>query len=129
MAAAGGEVFAQVAVTGVGGVEGPYHAGGMEAGMRRDEILRMLREAHPDLAARFGVRSLSLFGSVARGEDGPESDVDLLVDFDRPTGYFGLFRLQRHLEELLGGRVDLGTAGSLKAPLRDEVLSEAIRVA
>jgi predicted nucleotidyltransferase len=51
---------------------------------------------------QFGVKSLALFGSVARDEAGAASDVDLLVEFDRPTGYFGLVRLQLFLQQLLG---------------------------
>jgi len=75
------------------------------------------------------VKSLSLFGSVARGEAGPGSDVDILVEFDRPVGYFGLFALQDHLEALLGCKVDLGTPNSLKPRLRLRVLGECLPVA
>jgi predicted nucleotidyltransferase len=66
---------------------------------------------------------------MARDEARSDSDVDMLVEFDRPTGYFGLFRLQHRLEEILGRRVDLGTFNGLKPRVRDEVLQEAIRVA
>jgi len=81
-----------------------------------------------ELEQQYGVRSLSLFGSVARDEDGPASDVDLLVEFDRPVGYFGLFALQDHLESLLGCKVDLGTSDSLKRRIRDRVMGECVRV-
>jgi predicted nucleotidyltransferase len=80
------------------------------------------------LVDRFSVKSLSLFGSVARNEATAESDVDLLVEFDRPVGYFGLFALQDHLEKLLGCHVDLGTLNSLKPNIRERVLGELIRV-
>ena len=71
--------------------------------MQREEVIRILSGYQADLALRFGVRSLCLFGSVARNEAGPMSDVDLLVEFDdRPVGYFGLFALQDYLESLLG---------------------------
>ena len=80
------------------------------------------------LSDRYGVRSLALFGSVARDEATPASDVDLLVDFDRPVGLFGLFALQDYLEISLGCPVDLGTPDSLKPRLREEVLAESVNV-
>lgn len=63
--------------------------------------------AHREELRRFGVVSLILFGSVARDQAGPQSDVDLLGELKRPTGYFTLVRLQEHLEHLLNARVDL----------------------
>jgi hypothetical protein len=75
------------------------------------------------------VQSLSLFGSVARGEACPASDVDLLVEFDRPVGYFTLFALQDYLEAFLCCKVDLGTPHSLKPRIREHVMGECVRVA
>jgi hypothetical protein len=77
----------------------------------------------------YGVRTLSLFGSVARGEAEEDSDVDLLVEFFRPVGFFEFVRLKRALEEILGRRVDLATPKSLKPQLRDRILKEAVRAA
>jgi uncharacterized protein len=81
------------------------------------------------LRAQYGVKSLSLFGSVARDEATSASDVDLIVEFSRPVGYFGLFALQDHLEKLLGCPIDLGTPNSLKPRLRERVMGELIRAA
>ena len=81
-----------------------------------------------EMAERFGVQSLALFGSVARDEATAKSDVDLLVEFNRPVGYFGLFALQDYLEQLLGCPVDLGTPDSLKPHLRERVQDELLRV-
>ena len=81
------------------------------------------------MAERFGVQSLALFGSVARDEATAKSDVDLLVEFNRPVGYFGLFALQDYLEQLLGCPVDLGTPDSLKPYLRERIQGELLRVA
>ncbi len=77
------------------------------------------------------VKALYLFGSVARGEDTPGSDVDILVEFhpDARVGLFGLARLQRELCEILGRSVDLATPDSLHEALRDEILEEAVRAA
>ena len=96
--------------------------------MKQDDILRILKPKNAELAKQFGVKSLLLFGSVARDEATSKSDVDLLVEFNRPVGYFGLFALQDYLEKLLGCPVDLGTPDSLKPHVREHVMRELIRV-
>ena len=96
--------------------------------VNKNDILRILREHHTDLD-RYGVKSLALFGSAARGELQPASDVDLLVEFSQPVGLFEFLRLDFYLEELLGCRVDLVTPDALKSQLRDRILREAIRAA
>lgn len=99
---------------------------GMPAGTsRRDEILGALREARAFLD-QFGVARISLFGSFARNENREGSDVDLLVEFNRPIGMFEFVRLQRELGDLLGCRVDLVTPAALKPQLRDRILREAV---
>lgn len=97
--------------------------------MKQEVVLQLLKQKNAELAKQFGVKSLLLFGSVARNEATAASDVDLLVEFNRPVGYFGLFALQDYLEELLGCPVDLGTPDSLKSYIRERVLGEAIHVA
>lgn len=96
--------------------------------MRRDQILSVLREHQPELDS-LGVSSLALFGSVARDEAGPESDVDILVEFDRPVGLFEFVRLQMRLEVLLGLPVDLVTPDALRQTMRDRILGEAVYAA
>jgi len=95
--------------------------------MRRDEALRRLAEHRDELAA-MGADSLSLFGSVARDEARPDSDVDLLVKFNRPVGLFAYVALERYLSEVLGRPVDLVTPGTIKPRLRDRILREAVHV-
>ena len=97
--------------------------------MKRDQLLAILRDHERDLRSDHGVKSLILFGSVARDAASPTSDVDLLVEFDRPTGYFGLVRLQLYLETLLGSPVDLGTPGSLRPNILQAIERESLRVA
>lgn len=97
--------------------------------MKRKDIIEILSAQRNELHREFGVQSLALFGSVARDEAGEGSDVDVLVEFDRPTGLFGLIRLQQHLEALLGCKVDVGTAAGLRPRIRERVLHEALRVA
>jgi predicted nucleotidyltransferase len=96
--------------------------------MKRDEVIRILSAHRAELQSRYGVRRLGLFGSVARDEAGPDSDVDLLVEFDRPIG-LRFFELQDFFESLLHCNVDLGTPQSLKPRMRDHVLAETIDVA
>jgi hypothetical protein len=96
--------------------------------MKRNEVVRILTEHQKELSEKYGVKSLALFGSVARDEANPKSDVDVLVEFDRSVGLFGLFALQDYLEALLGCPVDLGTPDSLKPRLRTKVLAECVYV-
>ena len=70
--------------------------------MKREDVLRILRKQQKELADRYHVASLSLFGSVARDEALPVSDVDLLVEFSQPVGLFLFIELQQHLETMLG---------------------------
>lgn len=78
------------------------------------------------LCRRHHVQKLSLFGSVLREDFGPESDVDILVEFEPGhTPGFGFSRLQRELSGLLGREVDLHTSRSLSRYFRDEVLEES----
>lgn len=96
--------------------------------MRRDDVLRILR-AHTAELRGFGVKSLRLFGSVARDEAADGSDVDLLVGFEKPPGFSSFMKLRIFLEDLLGARVDLVTETGLRDRVRPYVEKEAIRVA
>jgi predicted nucleotidyltransferase len=89
--------------------------------MNRAQIIQRLSEHKGEFAA-FGVRSLSLFGSVARGEERPGSDIDILVEFERVGGLFEFVRLKNYLEKTLGQPVDLVTPDALKPQLREKIL-------
>jgi predicted nucleotidyltransferase len=93
--------------------------------MKRNEVLEILA-THRQQLEDLGVKSLSLFGSVARDEARFDSDVDLLVEFNHQGGLFQLLRVQHYLEDILGCSVDLGTADSLKEHLREPVLKDVI---
>jgi len=88
----------------------------------------VLNEHFDGLAQEFNVASLALFGSYARDEQTPQSDVDLLVTFSRPVG-FGFMHLADRLEALLGKRVDLLAADGIKPNRRDSILASLIHVA
>jgi len=89
-----------------------------ELKQRRDEILR--------IAGPFGARDVRLFGSVARAEEGPESDVDFLVNLEPGRSLMDHAGLQIALEGLLSRRVDIATERGLRPRFKERVLSEAI---
>lgn len=93
--------------------------------MKRDEVLAIL-VSHQERLQEMGVKSLNLFGSVARDEARSDSDVDFLVEFYQPGGLFQLLRVQYYLEDVLGCSVDLGTQDALKEHLREPVLKDVI---
>jgi hypothetical protein len=94
--------------------------------MKRDEVLAIVA-AHRQQLQAMGVKSLELFGSVARDEAGPDSDVDFLVEFDRPVGLFDFSKVRLYLEDVLGCSVDMGTQDALREHLRKPVLKDVIR--
>ena len=94
--------------------------------MNREEVLRALQEHNSELKS-FDVHSLAVFGSVARGTDRKTSDVDILVEFNRPIGLFEFARLKIYLEKLLQREVDLVTPDALRKEMRETILHEAIR--
>lgn len=95
--------------------------------LKRDEVLSLVA-AHQEELRQLGVKSLDLFGSVARDEARPDSDVDFLIEFAIEAGFFDLFRVQHYLEALLGRGVDLGTQDALREDLHQPVLKDLIRV-
>ncbi|MDY7013959.1 MAG: nucleotidyltransferase family protein [Cyanobacteriota bacterium] len=95
--------------------------------MERTAAIAILQNHRMQLAA-MGARSLAVFGSVARDEARPDSDVDLLVDLEPPVTFDRYMDLKFFLENCLGRSVDLVTVRSLKPLLRDRVVKEAIYV-
>jgi uncharacterized protein len=81
--------------------------------LTRDAILHRLRESYPELSTQFGVRQIGLFGSFASETANEASDVDLIVDFDRPIG-LRFVELVEYLEALLGRKVDVLTSAGLR---------------
>lgn len=97
--------------------------------MNRHEVKSRLA-AHSAELQRMGVIFLALFGSAGRNESSTASDIDLLVEFDRPVSLFHFFSVQHRLEEILGVQhVDLIQRGSVHPALRERILTEAVRVA
>ncbi len=97
--------------------------------MRREDAIRLLKQAEPELRAR-GVLSLALFGSTARDEAGPDSDVDVLVDLDmnrRPT-LIDLSGVRLFIGDTLGREADLAIRGSLRPTYRANIEADAIPI-
>jgi len=96
--------------------------------MNRKDAINTLIKVKPELAGRFGVTRLALFGSTARDVANRESDVDILVAFDGPATSSKYFGVQFLLEDLFGCNVDLVTEKALRSELRTYVEQEAIYV-
>ena len=96
--------------------------------MTPDHIVTRLAEGR-HLLEPFHVAAIFVFGSTARGEARPDSDIDLLVDFTEPISLFEFARLRRLLAELLGRDVDLVTRSALRPGMRETILAEAVRAA
>jgi uncharacterized protein len=98
-----------------------------DAGMDRQYVIAKLRQHEPELRAA-GVLHLSLFGSVARSEGSPQSDVDLMAEFDASRDYSLLdrVRLERRLAEILGAPVDLAPVRTLRDDVRHRASNEAM---
>lgn len=97
--------------------------------MDRASILATLTTNRALLVRRFGVREIGLFGSAARDELRPDSDIDLLVEFDAPPTFNRYFGLKDWLEHAFAREVDLVTPGGLKPRVRPQVERDLIRVA
>ncbi len=96
--------------------------------MSRDEIIATLR-ANRAKFDELKVKSLAIFGSVARGDDCPDSDLDVLVEFEGMATFDSYFDLKEYLEELFGRQIDLVTQTGLKPRVRPYVEKDLINVA
>jgi predicted nucleotidyltransferase len=81
--------------------------------LTKEKIIKLLQENHPYLAAEFGVSKIGLFGSYAKGQSGDASDIDLIVEFERPIG-LRFIDLVDYLENLLGRKVDVLTPAGVQ---------------
>lgn len=89
-------------------------------------LLHQKRDQVIAIAAKHGATNIRVFGSIARGEASPDSDVDLLVDLEDNGSLLDIVRLELELRQLLDCDVDVGTAASLKQRIRERALEEAI---
>ena len=94
--------------------------------LTKEEILKILREELPYLREKFYVKKIGLFGSYARGEQTKKSDVDLLVEFEKPIGFFTFVKLEDYLNQKLGLKVDLVTPDALKPIIKPKILKGVV---
>jgi predicted nucleotidyltransferase len=87
-----------------------------------ESVIDKLRSMHGQLNKDFGISKIGIFGSYIRGDYNKNSDLDLLVEFDRPMNLFEFSRLKRFLTNQLGIQVDLVTPGALKPSIKDKIL-------
>lgn len=93
-----------------------------------DTIKQQLAPHLPSLRKDFHIEELGIFGSTALGRAKIKSDVDILVDFSRPPGFFTFMKLEEHLSRILGKKVDLVTRNALKSTIKKEILQQVIYV-
>lgn len=93
-----------------------------------EEILATLRAHLPELRARYGVRSLGVFGSYVRGEATPDRDLDILVEFDTTPGFFKFIELEDELGRVLGLKVDLVMQSALRPRIGEHIPAERVPV-
>ncbi len=96
--------------------------------LTQQKVLQGLRLHRDELQHKFMIKSLAIFGSVARNEIRENSDIDVLVEFKQPIGLFEFLTLQNYLESLFNAKVDLVTPAALKPQLRDKILNDVIYV-
>ena len=92
------------------------------------EWIAILEAEKPELAKRYGVQSLGVFGSFVRGEEKPDSDLDVLVEFVAPPSLFEYVRLQNEISDLLGVSVDLVMKSALKPMIGEQILEEVVAI-
>ena len=97
--------------------------------MNRYNVFERLNARALALKERYGLRSIAIFGSIARGDDQEGSDVDILATFEGPATFDRYMGLKLELEDLLGRPVDLGTPDTLRPEIRSRVEKDLIRVA
>lgn len=90
------------------------------------EIEAILRARRDEMARNYGITEIGVFGSCLRGEATGESDIDILVAFDQPVGFFRFLELEEQLSEWLGAKVDLVTRAALKPHMGRSILSEVV---
>jgi len=93
-----------------------------------EEIERILRETKPFLKETYAVKTIGIFGSYATRGHKEGSDLDLLVEFEKPVGFFKFLDLEEYLETIIGIKVELVTRKALKPAIGERILSEVVEI-
>ena len=91
-----------------------------------EKILKILKEHERELKEKYGVKSIGIFGSYVRREQKQTSDLDVLVEFEKPVDFFEFLELEEYLEKLLGIKVDLVLKKTLKPGIAKTVLENVV---
>ena len=95
--------------------------------INKEEIINILQELKPELFSEFSVKEIGLFGSFSDNSFTDDSDIDLLVKFEKPTGW-KILSLELYLEKVLGRRVDLVTEKALKEQIKTHILKQVLYI-
>ncbi len=93
--------------------------------LTKNKILEKLKELKPLLVKEYSVKQIGLFGSYSDNEQNEESDIDILVEFEKPIGW-KFFSLEKYLEDIFNRKVDLVTKNALKKQLKDKILNQTL---
>ena len=96
--------------------------------MGKEEIKNIVSKNLPAIKEKYHIKQMGIFGSVVRGEEKSDSDVDILVEFSSPIGFFDFIRLETHLSNILNKKVDLVSKKAIKPIIRNSILDEVIYV-
>lgn len=88
--------------------------------------INILKKSQPILRSKYAVKTIGIFGSFARGDDTAKSDIDILVEFNKPVGFFGFLELEHFLQKQLKRKVDLTTKKALKPLIKKGVLKDTV---
>ena len=93
-----------------------------------EDIKQKLKDNSELLNEKYNVKTIGIFGSYIRGEEKNDSDVDILVEFDKPIGFFKFLELEEYLASIIGKKVDLVSKKALKPRIGKHILKEAVFV-
>ena len=93
-----------------------------------DEIKEVIKKHKDELKEKYSVKEIGIFGSIVRGEAKEDSDVDILVEFEKPIGLFKFLELEEYLSNLIGRRVDLVSKKALKPHIGKHILEEVVTI-
>lgn len=93
-----------------------------------NEVIFKLKSEKNNLLKKYNVIKLGIFGSVARGDDRPDSDVDILIEFNEAPGMIEFFSTEEYLENLLNRKIDLVRENAIRPELKDSIMSDVIYI-
>ncbi|MCA1915705.1 nucleotidyltransferase family protein [Methanospirillum hungatei] len=95
---------------------------------KKEEVISVLKEKRPDIIQKYHITRIGIFGSVIRGEAGPGSNIDILVDFSDDASLLNHSGLKIYLEKIFGQPVDVVPERAIRAELKTPILSEVVYI-